>query len=95
MSEHETTGWPARHSALAAAGGEEWDQLHEALETDWKAAYSAAFVEIAISRGRSRENAESRPENIVDEALLSVAGHDQCPRRVAEADVRACERECE
>ena len=91
----QTTNWTARHSALAAADGEEWDRLHEAMEADWKAAYSTAFVEIAISRGWSRENAESWHEYILDEASLSVAGHDQCPRRVAEADVLACERECE
>jgi hypothetical protein len=33
----------------------EWDAAHGRLEQEWLAAYTAAFVEIAISRGWRRD----------------------------------------
>ncbi len=88
-----STDWSARRTAVAAADDDDWDRLSEAFDADWKSAYSVAFVETAVSRGWSRENAESWPGEIAGEALLSAAGHDFCPRRTAEADVIACELE--
>lgn len=85
--------WKARRAAVVNADGEDWDELHEAFEWDWKAAYAAAFVEIAVSRGWGLEDAESW--DIADEALMDGApDHGYDPRRTAEADVIACEIEC-
>jgi hypothetical protein len=69
----ETTDWPARRTAVAAADDDDWDRLSEAFDADWKSAYSVAFVETAVSRGWSRENAESWPGEI--------AGRRYCPLR--------------
>ncbi len=88
-----TTDWSARRAAVAAADDDDWDRLSGAFDADWKSAYSVAFVENAVSRGWSRDNAESWPGEIACEALLSAAVHDFCPRRTAEADVIACELE--
>jgi hypothetical protein len=93
MSGPETTDWSTRRTAVAAADDDDWDRLSEAFDADWKSAYSVAFVEIAVSRGWSRENAESWPGEIAGEALLSAVDNDFCPRRTAEADVIACELE--
>ena len=53
--------WEQRFGALAAFDGEEWDAAHERLEQEWLAAYTAAFVEIAVSRGWRREDATTWP----------------------------------
>jgi hypothetical protein len=88
MSEVATTDWRARLAIVNACGGEEWESLNEAFEEDWKAAYSAAFVEVAMARGWSRENAATWPENIVEDALMDGAPeHEWCPVATAEADV--------
>lgn len=90
------TDWRSRNAAVVQADGDEWDSLNEAFSRDWKAAYSAAFVEIAVSRGWSCEDAETWPENIADDALIDGAPkHDWCPRLTAEADVVECERQAE
>lgn len=85
--------WPARHSAAAATERDGWERLHEAYKIDWDAAYTAAFVRFAVSRGWSRENAESWPSNIADKARMYASEHDYCPVRTARADVVACEEE--
>ena len=51
--------WEQRFGALIELDGEEWDAAHKRLEQEWLAAYTAAFVEIAVSRGWRRENAET------------------------------------
>ena len=82
------TDWRARLTEVVAADGDEWDRLNQAFETDWEAAYSAAFVDIAVARGWSRENAESWPEHIVDDAFIDAAPvHEWCPVATGEADV--------
>jgi hypothetical protein len=50
--------WEQRFGALIELDGDEWDAAHKRLEQEWLAAYTAAFCEIAVSRGR-RENAET------------------------------------
>lgn len=87
--------WTARHAAIVAAPDDEWDRLSEAFDADWKAAYSAAFVEAAMARGWSLSDAESWPEHIVDDALIDAAStFGWCPQRTAAADVLICEMEC-
>jgi hypothetical protein len=50
--------WEQRFGALAAFDGVEWSAAHERLEQEWLAAYTAAFVEIAVSRGWRRAASE-------------------------------------
>ena len=49
--------WEQRFGALVALDGDEWDAAHERLEQEWLGAYTAAFVEIAVSRGWRRVDA--------------------------------------
>ena len=60
--------WEQRFGALIELGGDEWDAAHERLEQEWLGAYTAAFVEIAVSRGWRRGDAEMWPVGIGDEA---------------------------
>ena len=46
--------WEQRFGALIELGGDEWDAAHERLEQEWLGAYTAAFIEIAVSRGWRR-----------------------------------------
>ncbi len=64
--------WEQRFSALVELDGNEWDAAHERLEQDWLAAYTAAFVEIAVSRGWRRDDAQTWPVGIGDEAFRSL-----------------------
>ena len=57
----------------------------------WLAAYTAAFVEIAVSRGWRRENAETWPVGIGDEAFFEAYRFNWDPRRAAAEDVVFCE----
>ena len=41
--------WEQRFGALIEFDGDEWDAAHKRLEQEWLAAYTAAFVEIAVS----------------------------------------------
>jgi hypothetical protein len=79
---------------LRALDGDAWDAESERLDRLWKVAYAACFVEFAMSRGWSREDAESWPDNIVDDALMTAHEHGDCPRMTAEYDVIECEKEC-
>ena len=83
--------WEQRFGALAELDGDEWDAAHERLEQEWLAAYTAAFVEIAVSRGWRREDAETWPVGIGDEAFIEAYLYDWDPCRAAAADVVACE----
>ena len=83
--------WGQRFSALAEFDGDEWDVAYERLEQEWRAAYTIAFVEIAISRGWRREDAETSPVGIGDEAFIEAYLYDWDPCRAAAADVVACE----
>jgi hypothetical protein len=56
--------WEQRFGALIELEGDEWDAAHKRLEQEWLAAYTAAFIEIAVSRGWRRENAETWPVGI-------------------------------
>ena len=86
------TDWAARHAALIAADGDEWDALSEAYDADWKAEYKAAFVAHALTRpGWDRDNAEAWADGIADDALCS--NPDLTPTHVAQTDVIECERE--
>jgi hypothetical protein len=78
--------WEQRFGALTELDGDEWDVAYERLALEWRAAYTAAFVEIAVARGWRREDARTWPIGIGDEAL-----YDWDPRRAAAADVVACE----
>jgi len=49
--------WEQRFGALIEFDGDEWDAAHTRLEQEWLAAYTAAFVEIAVSRGWRQEDA--------------------------------------
>ena len=49
--------WEQRFGALAELDGDGWDVAYARLEQEWRAAYTAAFVEIAISRGWRQEDA--------------------------------------
>jgi hypothetical protein len=89
------TRWQARHAALATEDDDEWERLHDAFSTDWQAAYTRAFVRIAVDRGWKREDAASWPEHIADDALAWTAPkHAWSPQRTARADVINCEMEC-
>jgi len=64
--------WEQRFGALIELDGDEWDAAHKRLEQEWLAAYAAAFVEIAVSRGWRRGDAETWPVGIGDEAFLEA-----------------------
>ena len=83
--------WEQRFGALVALDGDEWDAAYERLEQDWLGAYTAAFVEIAISRGWRRVDAETSPVGIGDEAFIEAYRYNWDPRRAAKLDVVACE----
>ena len=53
--------WEQRFGALAELDGDEWDVAYERLEQEWRAAYTAAFVEIAVARGWRREDPGTWP----------------------------------
>jgi hypothetical protein len=61
------------------------------LEQEWLAAYTAAFVEIAVLRGWRRETAETWPVGIGDEAFIEAYRYNWYPWRAAAEDVVACE----
>jgi hypothetical protein len=88
------TRWQARHAALASDDDEEWERLHDAFQADWQAAYTRAFVRIAVDRGWKREDAETWPDELAKEALLFADKYDWSPQRTARADVINCEMEC-
>src|SRR6476660_8686636 len=64
--------WEQRFVALIELDGDEWDAAHKQLEQEWLAAYTAAFVEIAVSRGWRREDAQTWPVGIGDEAFIEA-----------------------
>ena len=64
--------WQQRFGALTGLDGEEWDVAYERLELEWRAAYTAAFVEIAVARGWRREDAGTWPIGIGDEAFIGL-----------------------
>jgi hypothetical protein len=80
-----------RFGALIELDGDEWDAAHKRLEQEWLGAYTAAFVEIAVSRGWRRENAETWPVGIGDEAFSEAYRYNWDPCRAAAEDVVACE----
>ncbi len=55
------------------------------------AAYTAAFVEIAVLRGWRREDAGTWPVGIGDEAFIEAYRYNWDPWRAAAEDVVACE----
>jgi len=83
--------WRARFAAHAEMYGDEWDAEEERLKRDWLSAYEFAFVEIAVNRGWSEEDAETWPDEIGEEAYINSYQHGRDPRRSAESDVIACE----
>ena len=83
--------WEQRFGALIELDGDEWGAAHERLEQEWLAAYTAAFVEIAVSRGWRREDAETWPIGIGDEAFIEAYRYNWDPWRAAAEDVVACE----
>jgi hypothetical protein len=92
----ETTNWMARSAAVSEADDSEWDRLSDAYDLDWKAAYCAAFREIAHARGWKAKDIESGwLDAMPDEALIAYSGRAGfCPREAAEADVKECELAC-
>jgi len=91
MAEADSINWPAAFVALSELDGDAWDAQAARLTEQWKAEYKIAFVEVAVARGWSRENAETWPDEIVDEAYLSKDEHDWSPWAVASFDVPHCE----
>lgn len=86
--------WKARHEAVVAAEGDEWERLSEAFDRDWKGAYKAEFVRFAVSRHWDLEDASVWSEEIAGEALLSQAAQDDYrPETTAQRDVLECELE--
>ena len=83
--------WEQRFVALIDLNGDEWGAAHERPEQEWLAAYAAAFVEIAVSRGWRRGDAETWPVGIGDEAFLEAYRYNWDPWRAAAEDVVACE----
>jgi hypothetical protein len=83
--------WEQRFSALIDLAGDEWDAAHDRLEQEWVAAYTAAFVQIAVSRGWRRDDAETWPVGIAEEAFIEAYHYNWDPWRAAEADVIDCE----
>ena len=83
--------WEQRFGALVAFDSDEWDAAHERLEQEWLGAYTAAFIEIAVSRGWRRVDTETWPVGIGDEAFIEAYLYDWDRWRAAEADVVACE----
>jgi hypothetical protein len=71
--------------------GDEWGEGYDRLRQEWLAAYSRAFIEIAVARGWRTEDAITWPIGIGDEAFTEAYLHDWCPYRSAEADVIDCE----
>ena len=87
--------WEQRFGALIELDADEWDAAHKRLEQEWLAAYAAAFVEIAVSRGWRRGDAETWPVGIGGEAFIEAYLYDWDPCRAAAADVVACEEPTE
>jgi DNA invertase Pin-like site-specific DNA recombinase len=83
--------WEQRFGALAELDGDGWNVAYERLETEWRAAYTAAFVEIAVSRGWRGQDAGTWPVGIGDEAFIEACRYDWDPWRAAAADVVGCE----
>ena len=83
--------WEQQFGALAELDGDRWNVAYERLETEWRAAYTAAFVEIAVSRGWRRADAGTWPVGIGDEAFIEAYLYDWDPWRAAAADVVGCE----
>jgi hypothetical protein len=87
--------WPQRFAALVDMNGDGgWEQEHDRLRGEWLAAYTRAFMEIAVARGWRRGDAATWPVGIGEEAYINAYQHDWCPRRSAEADVIASEEPC-
>ncbi len=82
--------WEERFSALVELDGAEWDAAHDRLEQDWLATYTAAFFEIAVARGWRRDDAQTWPLGIGDEAFIEAYRHQWDPWQAA-ADVVECE----
>jgi len=85
--------WLQRFAALIDFDGAEWDAEHDRLQGEWLAAYTRAFVEIAMARGWRREDAMTWPVGIGEEAFVEAYRYEWCPRLAAEADVLSCECE--
>jgi len=74
---------------------EEFYAEHARLRAAWHEEYAQAFIEIAVSRGWSRENAQTWPHELSHQAFLESYMTDpaHCPRKRAEIDVLCCEEE--
>jgi len=83
--------WEQRFSALAEFDGDAWHAAYERLEQAWLAAYTAAFVEIAVSRGWRQNDAITWPIGIGGEAFIGAYRYAWDPQRAAAADVVTCE----
>jgi hypothetical protein len=85
--------WQARFAALAELDDSEgeWEAEHERIEQEWRQAYRAAFIEIAVARGWREEDAATWPSEIGADAFTECYLYDHSPRKTAEADVIACE----
>ena len=79
--------WEQRFGALIELDGDEWDAVHKRLEQEWLAAYTAAFVEIALSLGWRREDAQTWPVGIGGEAFIEAYRYNWDPWRAASEDV--------
>jgi hypothetical protein len=83
--------WAQRFGALAELDGDGWNSAYERLEQEWRAVYTASFVEIAVSRGWRWVDASTWPVGIGEEAFVEAYLYEWDPRLAAAADVVACE----
>ena len=83
--------WEQRFGALIELEGDEWHAAHNRLEQEWLAAYTAAFAEIAVSRGWRREDAGTWPVGIGNEAFVEAYRHNWGAWRATAEDVVTCE----
>lgn len=64
--------WPQRFAELADMDCGEWSAALDSLESEWLAAYTRAFVDIAWARGWRREDAMTWPVGIGGEAFINA-----------------------
>lgn len=84
--------WNQRHSGLYDV--EDDDQVFDVYKKEWGDSYRAEFLRFALSRKWVKEDAESWPDELCEDALLwSAPNNFYCPIKTAQQDVLACEQE--
>jgi hypothetical protein len=92
----DSINWKARLKAVSAADGDQWDELSEAFDQDWIAAYRAAFVRCAVARPGWTEATAKEWLDAADlprDALVDAGWKGEDPAERAAEDVIECEIE--